>query len=77
MIARIKAGKARAAENPSFQDFITALKEGPRAALDVYKSFTEKQYQLMKKVLDALEPVLPPEIVISWKAIEAFHDALE
>jgi len=74
MIARIKAGKARAKNNPSVQDMVTALREGPRSALAVYKRYTEKQYQAMKKTMDALEPILPPEVTISWKVLEAIHD---
>ena len=74
MISRIKAGKTRAQENPSFQDMVAALQAGPRAALKVYGDFTERQYQHMKKVMDAIEPVLPLEISIAWKTIEAFHD---
>ena len=77
MIARIKAGKARAAENPSYQDLVSALKEGPRAALKVYGDFTERQYQTIKAMMDALEPILPLEYTIAWKTIEAFHDAQE
>ena len=74
MIRRIKAGKKASLENPSVQDFMTALSEGPRSALAIYKQFTEKQYQLMKRTIDAFEAVLPAEVVITWKAIEAFHD---
>jgi len=77
MISRIKAGKAAAAENPSYQDLVSAMKEGPRAALKVYGDFTERQYQHIKGMMDALEPVLPLEIVIAWKTIEAFHDEKE
>lgn len=77
MISRIKAGKAKAAENPSYQDLVTALREGPRAALKVYGDFTERQYQHIKGMMDALETILPLEIVIAWKAIEAFHDELD
>ncbi|MBA7702120.1 hypothetical protein ES703_110877 [subsurface metagenome] len=75
MISRIKAGKAKAAENPSYQDIVSALQEGPRAALKVYGDFTERQYQHMKAMMDALEPILPLEVQIAWKTIEAFHDA--
>jgi len=74
MIRRIKAGKRTALENPSYQDFISALQDGPRSALAVYRKFTESQYQLMKRTIDAFEPLLPPQVVITWKAIEAFHD---
>lgn len=74
MISRIKAGKAKAAENPSIQDMVAALREGPRSALKIYRSWTERQYQHMKNVMDALEPVLPLEINIAWKTLEAMHD---
>lgn len=74
MISRIKAGKRRAQENPSYQDIVSALREGPRSALKAYKDMTERQYQHMKGVMDALEPILPLEIQIAWKTIEAFHD---
>ena len=77
MISRIKAGKARAIENPSYQDLISALKEGPRAALKIYGDYTERQYQTIKRMMDALETILPTEYVIAWKTIEAFHDAKE
>lgn len=74
MISRIKAGKRRAQENPSYQDIVSALREGPRSALKAYKDMTERQYHHMKGVMDALEPILPLEIQIAWKTIEAFHD---
>ncbi|MBA7688759.1 hypothetical protein ES703_97248 [subsurface metagenome] len=74
MKRRIREGKAEAEENPSYQDLVSALQEGPRAALKVYGDFTERQYQRMKAMMDALETILPTEVVISWKAIEALHD---
>jgi len=74
MVRRIKEGKVASAENPSYQDFVTALQEGPRAALKIYRGFTETQYAVLKGVMDALEPILSESIVISWKAIEAIHD---
>ena len=77
MIRRIKAGKEAAAANPSYQDLVSAMKEGPRAALKVYGDFTERQYQHIKGMMDALEPILPLEIVVAWKTIEAFHDEKE
>ena len=75
MISRIKAGKRRAQENPSYQDIVSALQEGPKAALKVYGDLTERQYQHMKAMMDALEPILPLEIQVAWRTIEAFHDA--
>lgn len=56
---------------------VTALQSGVRSALQVYGKWTEAQYQHMKVVMDALEGLLPPEIVASWRAIEAIHDARE
>jgi len=74
MVRRIKEGKRASEENPSYQDLVTALQEGPRAALKIYVTYTERQYQRIKSLMDALETVLPPEVVASWKAIEALHD---
>lgn len=74
MTRRIREGKAASELNPSIQDLVSALQEGPRAAIKVYKSFTERQYQMIKDVMDALETLLPTNIVATWKAIEAFHD---
>jgi len=74
MVRRIKAGKAASIENPSYQDLVTALQEGPRAALKIYRTFTAQQYQAIKGMMDAFEILLPDKIVIAWKAIEAVHD---
>lgn len=74
---RISSGIKASQNNPSIQDMVTALQEGVRSALVIYGKWTETQYQAFKKVIDALEPFLPPEIVISWRAIEAIHDAGE
>ena len=74
MKRRIREGKASSALNPSIQDLVSALLEGPRAALKVYGDFTERQYQNTKAVMDAVETLLPPEVVIAWKTIEAVHD---
>ena len=60
---RISKGLRNRNENPSIQDMVEALRSSPRAALDVYKNYTERQYQHMKRVMDALEPVLPAELV--------------
>jgi len=74
MKRRIREGQAAALENPSYQDLVTALQESPRAALKIYSAYTENQYQTIKVMMDALESILPADIVISWKAIEAIHD---
>lgn len=72
---RISQGLKASQENPSVQDMVNALRSGVRASLQVYGKYTEAQYQRMKVVMDALEPYLPAEIVLSWKALEAIHDA--
>lgn len=74
---RISAGLKASQENPSVQDMVNALAKGPRAALKVYGSWTEKQYRVMKVTMDALEPMLPEPVKASWLAIEAFHDHLK
>jgi len=71
---RIKAGKRTADQNPSIQDFMTALGESPRDAIRIYSKWTEYQYRTTKKYMDALEPILPEGIKASWRLIEVFHD---
>lgn len=74
---RISRGLRLSNENPSVQDFITALQGGVRGALKVYGDMTEKQYQHIKRTMDALEPILPIEVQASWRAVEALHDHLK
>ena len=76
MISRIKAGKRRSEMNPTVQDFISALKDAPGRAFSIYEKMKAKDFAIAKQVLDALEPVLPIEIRVTWKAIEAIHDEL-
>lgn len=77
MIRRIKDGiRKRSEGNPSLQDLATALLDSPRAAIEVYKSFTEAQYKYTKTIMDAIEPILPDKVSVSWKVVEAFHDAI-
>ena len=76
MISRIKAGKRRSADNPTVQDFISALHDAPGRAFSIYKKMKAKDFNTAKQVLDALEPVLPVEIRVTWKAIEAIQDEL-
>jgi len=71
---RIKAGKRMADDNPSVQEFITALRESPRTAVRIYSKWTDFQYRQTKKFMDAFKPVLPPEMIASWELIEHFHD---
>jgi len=74
---RISKGLKASNENPTVQDFVSALQGGVRGALKVYGDMTERQYKHMKNTMDALEPVLPLEILASWKAVEALHDHLK
>jgi len=76
MISRIKAGKRRSSDNPTVQDFISALKDAPGRAFTIYQKLQKRDFATAKQVLDALEPILPIEIRVSWKAIEAIHDEL-
>jgi len=76
MISRIKAGKRSSEMNPTVQDFISALKDAPARAYSIYQKMRAKDFATAKAVLDALEPVLPVEIRVTWKAIEAIHDEL-
>ncbi|MBA7552311.1 hypothetical protein ES705_44869 [subsurface metagenome] len=76
MISRIKAGKKASNNNPTVQDFISALKDAPGRAFKIYKTLQKRDFTIAKQVMDALEPELPIEIRISWKAIEAIHDEL-
>lgn len=74
MIARIKAGKRASDENPTVQDFISALQGAPQRAIQIYKTLRKKDWLTLKRVMDAMEPILPLEMRATWKAIEAFHD---
>jgi len=76
MISRIKAGKKRSDMNPTVQDFVSALKDAPARAYSIYSKMKLRDFHTAKQVLDALEPVLPIEIRVTWKAIEAIHDEL-
>lgn len=77
MISRIKAGKQASGNNPTVQDFISALQDQPGRAFKIYKKLRKRDFKIAKQVMDALEPVLPIEIRITWKAIEAIHDELQ
>ncbi|MBA7550000.1 hypothetical protein ES705_42505 [subsurface metagenome] len=76
MISRIKAGKRKSETNPTVQDFISALQDAPGRAFSIYKKMRARDFATAKQVLDALEPVLPIEMRVTWKAIEAIHDEL-
>ncbi|MBA7550021.1 hypothetical protein ES705_42526 [subsurface metagenome] len=74
MIARIKAGKQRSKNNPVNLEMIKAIQNGSREAIETFKRLTEKQYQQVKKLMNALEPILPEETKTIWKFLEITHD---
>lgn len=76
IITRIKAGQRTAAQdNPSVQDIMQAIQKGStRAALAVSKRMTEGRYQQIKKVMDAVSPLLPLKAQLAWEGVEAAHD---
>lgn len=74
MIRRIKAGKASSFENPTVQDFISALKTNVSRALEIYEKLRKKDWNRLKQVMDAIEDILPIEVKIAWQVIESIHD---
>lgn len=74
MIERMKAGKRTANDNPTVQDFISALQGAPQRAIMVYEKLRGRDWIQLKRVMDAMEPIMPVEMRATWKAIEAFHD---
>ncbi len=76
MISRIKAGQKVSNNNPTVQDFVAALKDSPGRAFKAYEKLRKRDFSIAKQVMDALEPVLPVEMRVTWKAIEAIHDEL-
>jgi len=62
--------------NPTVQDFISALHDAPGRAFSIYKKMRARDFEVAKQVMDALENVLPIEMRVTWKAIEAIHDEL-
>jgi len=76
MLGRIKAGlKRREASNPSVQDLIQSIQKGStRAGQSVAKEMTEARYQQVKKVMDAVSPMLPLKAQLAWEGVEAAHD---
>lgn len=75
MIARIKRGKRLSEENPSIQDFISALQGAPQRAISIYTEMRKRDYMQLKRVMDAIEGLLNPTQLATWKAVEAVHDA--
>lgn len=77
MIRRIKAGLKESDQNPTVQDFIEALKDNAGRAFTIYKEFRKRDYMVLKRTMDALEPYLPTEIKVAWKTIESIADRYE
>ncbi|MBA7705048.1 hypothetical protein ES703_113872 [subsurface metagenome] len=77
MIARIKAGKRASKDNPTVQDFISALQEAPGRAFVIYQALRKKDWMILKRTMDAIEPIMPVEMKATWKAVEAVHDTLK
>ena len=77
MKRRIKAGMAKSDHNPTIQDFIEALKENAGRAFTIYKEFRKRDYMVLKRTMDALEPYLPVDIKVAWKTIESIADRYE
>ena len=75
MIARIKAGKQRSQDNPTIQDFISALQGAPQRAITIYTDLRKKDWMQLKRMMDAIEGLLSVEALATWKAVEAVHDA--
>lgn len=76
MMARIKAGRAASErDNPTVQDIVQAVQKGSaRGAVAVARLMTESRYQQVKKVMDAVAPVLPLKAQLAWEGVEAAHD---
>ena len=74
MIRRIKEGKRTSDDNPTVQDFIAALQGQPARAIQVYQTLRKRDWIQLKRVMDAIEPLLPIDVKATWRAVEAFHD---
>lgn len=76
MKRKIREGIAISEENPTVQDLMSALVDNVGRAYIIYKGMRKRDYMLLKKTMDALEPYLPEKMLSSWKAIESIHDIL-
>lgn len=77
MIRKIKEGQRSNFDNPTVQDFIAALSGNVGRAFIIYQEFRSRDYNVLKTTMDALEPYLPEQIRIGWKAVEGIHDSME
>jgi len=77
MISRIKAGKEANKNNATVQDFISALQDAPGRAFIIYQELRKKDWMVLKRTMDAIEPIMPIEMKATWKAVEAVHDTLK
>lgn len=71
---RISHGLKSSDDNPTIQDFVSALQGAPAAAISAYEELRKKDWMKLKRVMDAVEPIMPIEMKATWKAVEAFHD---
>lgn len=51
-----------------------ALQGAPHRAIEVYEELRKRDWMKLKRVLDAMEPIMPVQMLATWKAVEAFHD---
>lgn len=72
---RISRGIKASRVTPELDVFMQSLNGDPDTALSIYAKWTERQYQDTKRVMDALRPVLPPNIYAGWAFIESVHDS--
>jgi len=43
--------------------------------MEIYETLRERDWMKLKRILDAIEGLMSVEMLATWKAIEAFHDA--
>jgi len=77
MVAKSNHTRKRNRENPSVQDFINGLMTSAKDAIITFRDTSERQYQDMKVVMDAIEPILPEIVKARWHMVEAVHDGLK
>ena len=74
---KIAEGRKRAFENPTLQDVFVEMKKSARSAYEMIMKYGPKAYKQVKQVMDAIEPMLDPELREKWRAVEAIHDAIQ
>lgn len=71
---RISASLKQDDDNPTIQDFVSALQGAPTKAIQAYEELRKRDWMKLKRVMDAMEPIMPVDMRATWKAVEAFHD---